>query len=575
MDTLVNQKVNQWLESSIDDDSKAEIKSLVDQQKWDILTDAFYKNLEFGTGGLRGIMGVGTNRMNVYTVGMATQGLSNYLKKAFPGEEIKVAVAHDSRNNSALFARTTANVFSANGFTVYFFKALRPTPELSFAIRELGCQSGVVVTASHNPKEYNGFKAYWNDGAQLVEPHDENVIDEVNLIQNIDEVKFEGNSSKIIEIGEDLDQKYLSMIDALILEKDTIARQRDLKIVFTPIHGTGITLVPAILEKIGFNNIHIVKEQADPNGDFPTVVYPNPEEAEAMSLAMKMAENIDADIVMATDPDSDRVGIGVKNNHDKWQLLNGNQTGALIFYHLLNRMKIAGLLTDRHFMVNTIVTSDLLDRITEGFGVESYNTLTGFKHIAALIRDFEGKKSFIGGGEESYGYLIGDQVRDKDAIASCAVIAEIVASLKDQGKTVFDQLIDIYLEFGLYKEKLISITRKGQSGAEEIKALMSQYRSNPPQSLAGSKVVKLMDYQNSITTNIPDQSTETINLPKSNVLQFVTEDGTKVSARPSGTEPKIKFYISVRTDLDQREKFDSRMNFLDTKAEQVIKDLDL
>lgn len=575
MENSIIEKAEKWLNSSIDENAKQEIRTLLTPGNETALTDAFYKDLEFGTGGLRGVMGVGSNRINKYTIGMATQGLANYLLKSFSGEQIKVAIAHDSRNNSRFFAETTAAVFSANGIKVYFFDALRPTPELSFAIRHLGCKSGVVLTASHNPKEYNGYKAYWDDGAQLVPPHDKNVIDEVNAIQSIDEVKFDKDESNIEVIGKAIDDIYLDAIHKLSLAPEAIARQKDLKIVFSPIHGTGITLVPPVLEKFGFTNVHVVAEQSNPDGNFPTVVYPNPEEAEAMSIALSQAKSIDADLVMATDPDSDRVGIAVKNNHGEFQLLNGNQTGSLLIYYLLKKWKENGKLTGRQYIVKTIVTSDLIREIAKAYEVESYDTLTGFKYIAALIKALENEKEFIGGGEESYGYLISDFVRDKDAIASCAMIAEMAAYAKDNGQSLFDMLLEMYDSFGLYKEKLISITKKGKTGAEEIENMMLNLRSNPPKSLNGSLLVKTIDYKEGVSKNLITGETSSIDFPSSNVLQFFTEDGCKISARPSGTEPKIKFYFSVNKALSDKSKFDLHLGELDNKIDAIINELNL
>ena len=569
--TEVQAKAEKWLNSSISDEAKSEIRSLLEQP--DALMEAFYKNLEFGTGGLRGIMGMGSNRMNKYTIGMATQGLANYLLKQFPNEEIKVAIAHDSRNNSRFFAETTAAVFSANGIRVYLFEDLRPTPELSFAIRFLKCHSGVVLTASHNPKEYNGYKAYWNDGAQMVSPHDKNVINEVNAIASIDEVKFDKNENLIEIIGKEVDDAYLAELKKLSLSPDAVKKEHDLKIVFSPIHGTGITMVPPVLKEFGFTNVHVVEEQATPDGNFPTVVYPNPEEAEAMKLAMEKAREIEADLIMATDPDSDRVGIGCKNHKGEYQLLNGNQTGALLIYYCLLRWQENGMLDGNQFIVKTIVTTDLISRIAENFNVDCYNTLTGFKYIAALIKSLEGKKKFIAGGEESYGYLIGDFVRDKDAIASCAMIAEMCAYAKANGKSVFDLLQEVYVKFGYYKERLISLTKKGMKGAEEIQQMMAGFRKEPPASFGGSEVVEVIDYQAGTQRNLKTNEVETIDFEKSNVLQFFTADGYKISARPSGTEPKIKFYMSVNAPLASVEDFDKVTGELDKVLDSVEKDL--
>lgn len=569
--TEVKAKAEKWLNSSISDEAKSEIRSLLEQP--DALMEAFYKNLEFGTGGLRGIMGMGSNRMNKYTIGMATQGLANYLIKQFPNEQIKVAIAHDSRNNSRYFAETTAAVFSANGIHVYLFEDLRPTPELSFAIRHLKCHSGVVLTASHNPKEYNGYKAYWSDGAQMVAPHDKNVINEVNAIASIDEVKFDKNEDLIEIIGKDVDDAYLAELKKLSLSPDAVKKEHDLKIVFSPIHGTGITMVPPVLKEFGFTNVHVVEEQATPDGNFPTVVYPNPEESEAMKLAMEKAREIDADLIMATDPDSDRVGIGCKNHKGEFQLLNGNQTGALLIYYCLRRWQENGKLDGNQFIVKTIVTTDLISRIAESFDVDCYNTLTGFKYIAAIIKSLEGKKKFIAGGEESYGYLIGDFVRDKDAIASCAMIAEMAAYAKASGKSVFDLLLEVYVNFGYYKERLISLTKKGMKGAEEIQQMMADFRTNPPGSFGGSEVVEVIDYQAGTSRNLKTNEVENIDFEKSNVLQFFTADGYKISARPSGTEPKIKFYMSVNAPLATVEDFDKVTGELDKVLDEVEGDL--
>jgi phosphoglucomutase len=575
MEAYIQTKINQWLSGAYDEDIKQQIRDLVAAGNETELTDSFYKSLEFGTGGLRGIMGAGTNRINKYTIGMATQGLANYLNKSFTGQSISVAIAHDSRNNSDYFAQITANVFSANGIKVYFFEALRPTPALSFAIRHLGCQSGVVLTASHNPKEYNGYKAYWTDGAQMVAPHDKNVIAEVEKITDPSMVKFEPVESNIVKIGEAVDRAYLNEALALSISKDAIARQHNLKIVFSPIHGTGITLVPRLLEEMGFTQVHIVKEQAVPNGDFPTVVYPNPEEKEAMTLALNQAKDIDADLVMATDPDADRVGIGVKNHKGEWQLLNGNQTAAVLFYYMLNAWQEAGKLNGNQYIVKTIVTSNILDKMAAHYNVDCYNTLTGFKYIAGIIRDLEGKKQFIVGGEESYGYLIGDFVRDKDAIASCGLIAEMAAYAKDKGLSLFDFLLEVYTKIGFYKEDLISITKKGKTGAEEIQAMMAGFRANPPISIAGSKVETLLDYQSQTETNLITGATKPINMEKSNVLQFITENGNKISARPSGTEPKIKFYFSVNAPLANKADYDRVSQQLDQNIQDIIHDLKL
>lgn len=574
IDDVTKSKINAWLTGDYDQETKDTINDLMENNQ-DELLDAFYKDLEFGTGGLRGIMGVGTNRMNKYTVGMATQGLANYLKKSFPGEELKVAIAYDSRNNSPYFARITAEVFSANNIKVFFFDSLRPTPELSFAIRYLKCHSGVVLTASHNPKEYNGYKAYWQDGAQMIAPHDKNVITEVQAITDPGKVNFEKKENLIVSAGEDVDQAYLDTLASLSVSPDAISRQHDLKIVFSPIHGTGITMVPPVLEKFGFTNINVVEEQATPDGNFPTVVYPNPEEAEALSIGLKKAEKMDADILLGTDPDSDRVGIAVKNHHGNWQLLNGNQTGSLLINYMLKAWQEKGKLSGKEFIVKTIVTSDIIEKIAEDFKVNCYNTLTGFKFIAALIEELKGKETFIVGGEESYGYLVGDSVRDKDAIASCAFICEMAAYAKDQGVSLYDMMMEMYVKYGFYKEKLISITKKGKTGAEEILEMMKGLRENPPATLAGSKVKKLKDYTTGIEKDLVENTESTINLPKANVLQFLTEDGSLISARPSGTEPKIKFYFSVNEKLPSKEEFDTVDKQLDDKIDTIISELKL
>lgn len=571
IDQAIQQKADQWLNSAIDEGSKEAIKALSETE----LADSFYKDLEFGTGGLRGIMGIGSNRMNKYTVGMATQGLANYLKISFPNEEVKVAIAHDSRNNSRFFAETTAAVFSANGIKVYLFEDLRPTPELSFAIRKLGCKSGVVLTASHNPKEYNGYKAYWDDGAQVIAPHDKNIIKEVQAISGVEQVKFDKNDSLIETVGRELDEAYIQEVLNLTLSPEVIQKQHTLKIVFSPIHGTGITLVPEVLKRKGFESVTVVEEQAIPNGNFPTVVYPNPEEREAMSLALLKAEQIHADLVMATDPDADRVGIAARNAKGEYEILNGNQAASLLIYYLLTKWKENGKLDGNQMIVKTIVTTDLLDKMAASFGVDCPNTLTGFKFIAALIKELEGKKEFIGGGEESYGYMISDFVRDKDAVASCAMLAEMCAWAKDQGMTVFQLLNKIYQEYGFFLEDLISITKKGMKGAEEIQQMMAGFRSSPPQTLAGLKVVGLMDYQSSVAKDLVSGEESTIDLPQSNVLQFVLEDGSKISARPSGTEPKIKFYISVNQPLKNEVEYDHVKEELLGKINQIKQELGL
>ncbi|RAJ05275.1 phosphoglucomutase [Chitinophaga skermanii] len=573
MDANIQSKVEGWLQSPFDAETIAAVKQLQSGSP-DELADAFYRNLEFGTGGLRGIMGVGTNRMNKYTVGMATQGFANYLKQSFTGE-IKMAIAHDSRNNSRFFAEVAANVMAANGIKVFLFESLRPTPELSFTIRHLQAQAGIVCTASHNPKEYNGYKAYWNDGAQLVSPHDKNVIREVEKIASIDEVKWNGGEHNITIIGKEVDEAYLQELQSLSINPGINKEQHDLKIVYTPIHGTGIMLVPEILKRYGFNNVHIVAAQANPDGNFPTVVYPNPEESEAMSMGLQQAKELDADILLGTDPDADRVGIAVKNLEGEWILLNGNQTAALLFNYIIEQRKAKGLAQPNDFVCKTVVTSELIDVFAAAHNIKCYNVLTGFKWIASLIHQLEGKENFICGGEESYGYMIGNNVRDKDAVSSVAMICEMAAFAKHSGKSLFEQLIDVYTKYGFFKEHLISITRKGMKGAEEIAAMMQGYRSNPPSTINGAKVVKLYDYQTQKITDLETGATTTIDLPVSNVLQFVLADGSKISARPSGTEPKIKFYFSVQAPLPSKADFHTVENALDAKIKGIITDMKL
>jgi len=574
IDPQVIEKANVWLNGNYDEETKKAVREMMENNPQE-LVESFYKDLEFGTGGLRGIMGTGSNKMNKYTVGSATQGFSNYLKANFPDKkQISVAIAYDSRNNSKYFAQITADVFSANGIKVFLFDDLRPTPELSFAIRHLGCQGGIVITASHNPKEYNGYKAYWEDGGQLIAPHDKNVIAEVNKINSIDDVKFNGNHDLIEIIGENIDAIYLQKIKELSLSPDVIKRQKDLKIVYTPLHGTGVTLVPKALKLFGFEKVHIVPQQAVSDGNFPTVKSPNPEEPAALELAIKQAKDINADLVMATDPDADRVGIAIRNGDD-FILLNGNQAATLLIYYLLTKWKENNKLTGNEFIVKTIVTTELLADMAVKNGVEYYDVLTGFKYIADIIKHFEGEKTFIGGGEESYGYLVGDFVRDKDAVISCSMIAEAFAWVNDKGMGLMELLKEIYKEFGYYKEKLVSVVRKGKSGAEEIQQMMAGFRANPPQTLAGSKVVVIKDYQSSVTKNIETGEETVIDLPKSNVLQFFTADGSKVSVRPSGTEPKIKFYFGVKGNMERKEDFDRVGRELEDKIEKIISDLKL
>lgn len=572
MDTAIQAKVNAWLEGNYDASVKDEIKALQQNNPAE-LEDAFYKNLEFGTGGLRGIMGIGTNRMNKYTVGMATQGYANYLKQCFG--EVKVAIAHDCRNNSRFFAETTANVFAANGIKVYLFEALRPTPELSFAIRHLGCQGGVVCTASHNPKEYNGYKAYWNDGSQLVPPHDKNVIIEVEKIASVDDVKWSGGEHNITIVGKELDEAYMQMVKSLSVYPEVCAAQKDLKIVYTPIHGSGIVLVPEVLQRFGFTNITIVEEQSTPDGNFPTVVYPNPEETEAMSMGLKKAKEIDADILLGTDPDADRVAIGVKNHKGEWVLLNGNQTAMIAFNYMIEARKAKGIAQPNDMVVKTIVTTDMIDIIAAANNVGCYNVLTGFKWIAEKIRQLEGKENYIIGGEESFGLMIGDKIRDKDGISAVALACEMAAYEKNKGRSLFDKLIDLYLEYGFYKEALVNIVRKGMNGAKEIADMMEGYRNNPPATIDGAPVAKLFDYQLQVGKNLKTGETWKIELTKSNVLQFELEDGTKISARPSGTEPKIKFYFSVNAKLNSVAEFDAVEKSLDDRIERIITEMKL
>ncbi len=574
IDNSIELKAKKWLEGNYDESTKETIRKMMEDNPSE-LTESFYRNLEFGTGGLRGIMGVGTNRMNIYTVGAATQGMANYLKDTFSEQDIiKVAIAYDSRNNSKLFAQTAADVFSANGIKVYLFDDLRPTPELSFAIRHFNCQGGIVITASHNPKEYNGYKAYWDDGGQIISPHDQNIIDEVNKINDISEIKFQGNPDLIEMIGSSVDEIYLKHIHELSLSPEAIVRQKEFKIVFTPIHGTGATLVPKVLKHFGFENVYMVDEQASPDGNFPTVKSPNPEESAALELAMNMAKNINADLVMATDPDSDRVGIAIRKDDDMI-LLNGNQAASLLIYYLITKWKENNKLSGSEYIVKTIVTSELLAKIADKEDVEHFDVLTGFKYIADIIKKLEGKKTFIGGGEESYGYLVGDFVRDKDAIISCAMIAETAAWAADKGIGLYDLLIDIYLEFGLHKEKLVSVVRKGKTGAEDIQAMMKNFRENPPESLGNSDVIEIKDYQSGVSLDRITGKSENINLPKSNVLQFFTKDGGKVSVRPSGTEPKIKFYFGVVSPLESKEEYEKVDRILEEKISTYIKELGL
>ncbi len=573
MQEIITQNVEKWLKGNYDEATKEGIKKL-QMEDADGLADAFYRNLEFGTGGLRGIMGIGTNRINKYTIGMATQGYANYLKQCF-GSDVRVAVAHDCRNNSRTFAEITTNVFAANGIKVYLFESLRPTPELSYAIRHYKCQGGVVCTASHNPKEYNGYKAYWDDGAQMVPPHDKNVIVEVEKIATVDDVKWSGGEENITIIGKETDAAYLEMVKGLSIYPDVCAAQHDLKIVYTPIHGSGIMLVPDALKMFGFDNVHIVQEQATPDGNFPTVNYPNPEEQETMSMGLALAKKLDADILLGTDPDADRVGIGVKNDKGEWILMNGNQTALLAFNYIIEARKAKGIAQPNDMVVKTIVTTDMIDAIAKRNGVSCYNVLTGFKWIASLIKEKEGKENYIVGGEESFGLMIGDKIRDKDAVSAVALICEMAASEKNKGRSLFEKLIDLYVEYGFYKEHLVSITKKGMNGVADIAAMMERYRNYPPLLLNGIAVKNLIDYELQKGKNLQTGEEWTINLPKSNVLQFELVDGTKISARPSGTEPKIKFYFSVNEPLKDGTKFYETEKVLDDKIAVIIKEMGL
>ena len=572
-DAQIIERAKEWLSDKFDEETKNQVKNLLENNEKE-LVECFYKNLEFGTGGMRGIMGVGTNRMNVYTVGMATQGLANYLNKTFQGQEIKVAIAHDSRNNSALFAKTCADIFSANGIKAYLFNSLRPVPELSFAVRQLGCKSGVMITASHNPKEYNGYKAYWSDGAQVVAPHDKNIVDEASKVK-VSDVKFKGNPSLIETLDEEFDKIYLERIKGLTLSQEDINKHKDIKIVYTPIHGSGVRLVPEILKMKGFENISVVQEQCTPDGNFPTVISPNPENAEALTLAIKLANEKGADLVMATDPDADRVGIAVRNNNNEFVLMNGNQTAAILTYYLLTKWKENGKLDGNQYIVKTIVTTELLKAMADKFGVKCYDVLTGFKFIADVIRNNEGKTTFIGGGEESYGYLAGEFVRDKDAVNACSLIAEAAAWAAENGKTMYQLLLDIYSQYGYYRESLVNVVKEGKSGAEEIQKMMDDYRNDPPAVINDSNVVMIKDYLTQKASNILDGTDENIDLPKSNVLQFFLEDGTKISVRPSGTEPKIKFYFGVKEGVKDISKLDATEKAALDKIETIKKAMHL
>lgn len=571
----VKERAQIWLDSPIDEASKESIRKMLAEDETELI-ESFYRDLEFGTGGLRGIMGVGTNRMNIYTVGMATQGLCNYLLKEFRSiEAISVAIAHDCRNNSPLFAEITAQICIANGIRAYLFEGLRPTPELSFAIRQLGCQSGVVVTASHNPKEYNGYKVYWEDGGQIINPHDVNIIGEVQKIKSIEEVRFDGDKSSIISLGEDMDARFIEEVARQSINPELIKAHSDVKIVYTPIHGTGVKLVPRALKRMGFKNIFNVPEQDVVDGNFPTVISPNPEEPAALDLALKKADEVGADLVMATDPDADRVGIAVRDDHGKLILLNGNQTAALLSYYLLSQWSEKGKLTGKEYMVKTIVTTELIAEMARHYGVKYYDVLTGFKFIADIIRKNEGEMTFIGGGEESYGFMIGDFVRDKDAVSSCSMIAELAAWARSRDKSVYDVLMDIHLDFSFYLESLINVVKKGKKGAEEIQQMMAGFRDDPPETINGSRVLIIHDYLQQVSLDKTTGKRSEITLPRSNVLQFLLEDGSKISVRPSGTEPKIKFYFSVYDKLEKRADFDRIKKMLEERIRNMKKELKL
>ncbi len=575
MDNKILDKAKKWTKGNYDLETKEKVSFLIKNDEKELI-ESFYKDLEFGTGGLRGIMGVGTNRVNIYTIGAATQGLANYLKKNFPDESrIKVAIAYDCRNNSKLFAQTTADIFSANGMKVYLFDSLRPTPELSFALRHFGCKSGVVITASHNPKEYNGYKAYWEDGGQVIAPHDTNIISEVNNIKDVSEIKFEARKENIEIIGEEFDKLYIENLKSLSLSPEIVKKHKDLKIVYTPIHGTGVKLVPQALAAYGFTNIINVPEQDIVSGNFPTVISPNPENAEALKLALEKAQKTDAELVLATDPDADRVGIAVKNLENNFILLNGNQTATILVYYLIKKRIENKQIQGNEYIVKTIVTSEILIDIAKKYNIEYFDVLTGFKFIAQIIEENEGKKLFIGGGEESYGYLAGEFVRDKDAVMASALIAEATAWAKENGKSFFELLIDIYIEFGFYKEALINVVKKGKTGAEDIQKMMSDYRKNPPKKIANSPVILIKDYKLQTAKEPQTGKTSKINLPVSNVLQFFTENGSKITVRPSGTEPKIKFYIGVKSEISLKEEFNKTDKILTDKINDIKKSLNL
>ncbi|MBW8331655.1 MAG: phospho-sugar mutase [Prolixibacteraceae bacterium] len=572
----VKAKATEWLSEVYDAETRAEVQRLLDNEDTSELIDSFYKDLEFGTGGLRGVMGVGTNRMNVYTVGAATQGLSNYLKKEFAAlPSIKVAIAYDCRNNSRLYSETSAQIFSANGIEVLIFDDLRPTPEMSYVIREYGCQSGIILTASHNPKKYNGYKAYWDDGSQLVAPHDENVIIEVQKVK-AEDIKFKGNNELITIIGEEVDAKFIEKVKTVSIAPDLVKKYADLKIVYTPIHGTGVKMIPRAIRAFGFTNIFNVPEQDVVSGDFPTVISPNPEEPAAMKMAIQKAMEVDADVVLASDPDADRIGVAVKNLKGEYVIINGNQTALLFIYYIVTNMKKNNLLKGNEFIVKTIVTTEKIAEIANRNGIEYFDVYTGFKFIAEIIRELEGKKKYIGGGEESFGFMPADFVRDKDAVSSCALMAEITAWAKDQGKSLYELLLDVYLEYGYSREKMKYVVREGKSGADEIEQMMVTFRNNPPRILGGSNLKFVKDYDTLIEKNLLTGEEKKIDQKITmNVLQFFTEDGTKISVRPSGTEPKIKFYFEVTSELKNRADFDAVEQLADAKIDNIMKELDL
>lgn len=574
VDQNILQRANVWLGDAFDEETRTQVQYLIEKDPQELI-EAFYRDLEFGTGGLRGIMGVGTNRMNKYTVGIATQGLANYLKLSFPHQQIKLAIAYDSRNNSRFFAQIAANVLSSNGLIVYLFDDLRPTPELSFAIRHLGCQSGIVITASHNPKEYNGYKVYWDDGGQLVPPHDHNVISEVQQIKSVSAIDFSGNPELIITIGTEIDNVYIEKLTSLSLSPDIIKDHHDLKIVYSALHGTGAGIIPLSLKAFGFDNVLTVEEQMKPDGNFPTVISPNPEEREAMKLSLELARRESADLLLATDPDGDRVGLGIQDDKGNYILLNGNQTASLLVYYLLEKSSRMGRLDGHQFIAKTIVTSDLLRRMADKYGVQCFDVLTGFKYIAEIIRKLEGKLKFIGGGEESYGYLVGDFVRDKDAVIACCMIAETAAWAASEGMTLYELLMKIYLEYGFYKETLVSVTKKGKSGAEAIQKMMDEFRNNTPAMISNTRVIRLMDYHLQLSRDMLTGAVSKIDLPVSDVLQFYLEDDSRITVRPSGTEPKIKFYVGVIGTLNTRTDFDKTNHKMEERINSIIAELKL